>query len=100
MKKVLSMINNPFTIETNTFSNYGSTLFIPPGTLSKYKATASWNKFGRILESPSLGISDIENEDTKELRRYSIDGRAVKDSHKGINIIQKNDGTTQKVVVK
>ena len=106
---------NPFKINDNTFLNtdlwvngvdfYENTykkamLYIPPGTLSKYKATASWKKFAKIEERSSLGFSDIENDGASELRRFSLDGRVVKNSHKGINIIQMNDGSTQKVVVK
>jgi hypothetical protein len=36
----------------------------------------------------------------KELIRYTLDGKIVKNSHKGINIIQMDNGTTKKVVVK
>lgn len=118
LTKVYSKIVNPFKINANTFSenthfiNYKlninkfldiykkATLYVPPGTTSKYKATGGWNKFVNIKESSSLGISDIEIDGTSELRRYSTDGRVVKGSHKGINIIRMNNGTTQKVVVK
>ena len=42
----------------------------------------------------------VETERATEIKRYAIDGRAIKDSHKGVNIIKMNNGTIKKVVVK
>ena len=46
--EVISKIENPFTIMTNTFSEntfYNATLYVPVGTIEKYKATEGWKKF-------------------------------------------------------
>lgn len=49
--------------------------------------------------SPSI-VSNVDIEGTKEIRRYSLDGRVTNNTHKGINIIKMNNGTTKKVIVK
>jgi len=47
---VISKIENPFNIKTNVFSNYNATLYVPKGTVDKYKATEGWNNFASIEE--------------------------------------------------
>ena len=50
---VVSLIENPFTIMGNNFSqktfDYG-TLYVPKGTIEKYKATEGWKNFKNIVE--------------------------------------------------
>ena len=103
LKEVISYIDNPFNINTNTFSdntyNYG-TLYVPAGTVDKYKATESWKNFKNIEESASTSITDIGNEKLNIQKRYTLDGRLIESSHKGLNIIRMNNGKTKKVVVK
>lgn len=53
MSEVISKIENPFTINSNTFSVntfYNATLYVPVGTIDKYKATEGWKKFTYIEE--------------------------------------------------
>ena len=103
LSEVISKIENPFSIDTSTFSDntfYNATLYVPAGTIDKYKSTDGWKIFAIIKESAPSGIINIENEGVNELQRYTLDGRVAKRSHNGINIIQMNDGTTRKVVVK
>lgn len=101
--EVISRIDKPFNIETNTFSDntfYNATLYVPAGTIEKYKEKDGWRKFVYIKESASSSITHIENEEIYELKRYTLDGRVIKNPHRGINIIQMNDGTTKKIFVK
>ena len=103
LSEVISKIENPFSIDTSTFSDntfYNATLYVPAGTIDKYKSTDGWKIFAIIKESDPSGIINIENEGVNELQRYTLDGRVAKRSHNGINIIQMNDGTTKKVLVK
>ena len=105
---VISLIENPFaiygkssyyrTFSQNTFNN--ATLYVPTGTIDKYKATEGWKDFVFIEEGEPSGITNIGCEGGKELIRYTLDGKIAKSSHKGINIIQMDNGTTKKVVVK
>ena len=105
---VISLIENPFaingksgaqrTFSQNTFMN--ATLYVPKGTIDKYKATDGWKDFVYIEEGEFSGITNIGREGGKELIRYTLDGKIAKSSHKGINIIQMDNGTTKKVVVK
>ena len=101
--EVISKIENPFSINPNIFSDNtfdNATLYVPAGTIEKYKATEGWKKFVFIEEGSPSSISAVDNTGTKEYKRYSLDGKAIKNSHKGINIIQMDNGTTKKVVVK
>ena len=54
LSEVISKIEDPFNIGTNMFSDntfYNATLYIPAGTIGKYKATEGWKNFVFIEES-------------------------------------------------
>lgn len=63
LQSVISLIENPFeiTAQSNylrTFSNntyYNATLYVPKGTISKYKATEGWKDFKFIEEGDGSG---------------------------------------------
>lgn len=105
---VISMVENPFKVEgidsddrvfsKNTF--YNATLYVPKGTIGKYKTCGGWKDFLFMEEGSSASVSNIESEEIGELKRYSLDGTVIKNPNKGINIIQMNNGTTPKVLVK
>ena len=101
--KVISMNENPTNIESHAFTETAynnAILYVPIGSIDKYKSKEGWKEFVSIVEGSSSSISDIESEETNELKRYTLDGRVVNNSHKGINIIQMNNGTTKKVLVR
>lgn len=53
MHTVISLIENPFTIYDNTFSKntyFNATLYVPKGTIEKYKGTEGWKAFAYIEE--------------------------------------------------
>lgn len=56
--EVISKIENPFNVSTNTFSDntfYNATLYVPAGTIEKYKATEGWKKFVFIEDGNGSG---------------------------------------------
>lgn len=105
---IVSLVENPFgikgkssnarTFSENTYNN--AILYVPKGTKEKYESTEGWKDFLYIEEGSPSSITNIESEDTKEYKRYTLDGRVVKNSRKGINLIQMNNGSTKKVLVK
>ena len=100
---VVSLIENPFVIEgkssssrafsVNTF--YNATLYVPVGTIDKYKATNGWKDFAYIVEGTPTGIKVIENTQKKNATVYDLNGVRLSEPKKGINIIN-----GQKVVMK
>ena len=100
---VISLIENPFkitgktsdlrTFTQNTFNN--ATLYVPKGTIDKYKATDGWKEFQNIVEGTPTGIKVIENTQNKNATVYDLNGVRLPAPKKGINIIN-----GQKVVVK
>ena len=103
LSDVISLIENPFPIyntvfDSNTYLN--TTLYVPLGTIDNYKAKEPWNRFTNIKEGLPSKIEVIDSNCAIVLKRYTIDGTVIKNPNKGINIIQMNNGTTQKVLVK
>ena len=103
----VSLIEDPFDLyndavvpmfSSDTFEN--AILYVPAGTIDKYKAKNGWKSFAHIKEGSPAGIKASEIKGSNELKRYDLSGRAVKQSSRGINIIRMDDGTTKKVLVK
>ena len=107
LEYVVSLIQDPFDLSndwvvpqftSNTFEN--ATLYVPVGTINKYKTKNGWKDFVHIKEGLPTGIKAPERKGVNELKRYDLSGRTVKNSSRGVNIIRMDDGTTKKVVVK
>ena len=100
---VISLIENPFTIQgkssndkvfsLNTFDN--ATLYVPQGTIEKYKATDGWKDFAFIEEGIPAGINAVENTKSNNTTIYDLNGVRQPEPKKGINIVN-----GRKVVVK
>ena len=88
---VVSLIEEPFAIKGNwtdgTFSNYKATLYVPNGTIAKYKATIGWRDFIYILEFDPSGINNVLYNERKDAPAYNLNGRRVNQPQKGIIII-------------
>ena len=65
LTKIISEIENPFSISDNAFYCYGkdiyasATLVVPPGKKSAYQSKAGWNKFQNIEESVGVTVTAI-----------------------------------------
>ena len=100
---VVSLIENPFLIDGKSSSSrafslytfYDATLYVPVGTIDKYKATDGWKDFAYIVEGTPTGIKVIENTQNKNATVYDLNGVRLSEPKKGINIIN-----GQKVIVK
>ena len=100
---VISLREEPFSIPDDTFSQdtfMNADLFIPVGTIDKYKSKAGWEKFVWIQEGIPSYISTTINETAKMEERYTIDGKQITAPSRGLNIIRMSDGSTKKVLVK
>ena len=102
LTSLVSLIKVPFDIDYSVFSSgtyNNATLYVPDGTLDKYKATESWNKFLHIEEG-ATGINGIKEDLSKQYRYYDLNGNQSLQPRKGLNIVKSNNGNTKKVVVK
>ena len=107
---VTSLLTEPFEIEgkesdyykvfsSNTFEN--ATLYVPEGTIEKYKTTKGWKDFHHIVEGIPSGINSVSTSaKATEKERYNLNGERLSKPLRGVNIIRMSDGTTKKVVVK
>lgn len=109
LNSIISNINEPFEIEGVSsekrvfkYITYKKAILqVPVGTKNKYKNTVGWKDFDFIEESTPSTIINIDSNKEIEKKRYTIEGRAINHpQQKGIHIIQMNDGTTKKVLVK
>ena len=100
---VVSLIENPFVIEGKSSSSrafsvntlYNATLYVPVGTIDKYKATNGWKDFVYIVEGTPTGIKVIENTQKKNATIYDLNGVRQSEAKRGINILN-----GKKIVVK
>ena len=79
---VISLIENPFrifgkssisrTFSQNTFNN--ATLYVPKGTIEKYKATEGWMDFAHIEEGNPDGINVVKNTTNSNTIIYDLNG--------------------------
>ena len=64
LKKVVCYMEEPFTIDENTFSYRNeftlAALLVPEGTKEKYEATPAWNLFRSIVEVNSTNMQNIQ----------------------------------------
>ena len=101
---IISLIENPFgmvgktseyrSFSLNTFNN--ATLYVPKGTINKYKATVGWKDFVFIEEGDYIiGINSIQNTPQNNTTIYNLNGVRQSKPKKGINIIN-----GKKVVIK
>lgn len=94
-----------FTVFLDSFDKFtfdNATLYVPQGTIEKYKATDVWKNFAWIEEGVPAGIKLPKNGYVRsaEVLRYAADGRRLAEPKRGLNIMKMPDGKTKKVIIK
>ena len=99
---IVSLIEEPYNVSLLfSESNYiDAILYVPSGTLDKYKSVWIWKYFENILELDPSGISKIKADQKEDVPIYDLNGRLLSRPQKGINIIKTTDGKTKKVIIK
>lgn len=79
-------------------------LQVPLGSKEKYEKANIWKKFNIVeFDAGYSGIEELEIDSSKDTllkTYYSLDGRHLSTSQRGLNIVRMNDGTAKKVVKK
>ena len=100
----VSLIQEPFKVRSivSNFIYNNGTLYVPLGTIEKYKATDGWKKFVWMEEGNPLGIKQPNDNSSSatETQRYTIGGESINHPQRGVNVVKMNDGTAKKVLVK
>ncbi len=103
---VVSLIENPIKIEGNTYAEYrnfsqntfnNATLYVPKGTIEKYKSTEGWKDFAKIEEIDVTNISIIIPDEEHSSSMYLLNGIKANDGNLGRGIYIQNG---KKVLVK
>ena len=92
-QSVTSLIEEPFEIlgedypdRQFSYSTYqNATLYVPKGTIEKYKATNGWKDFKNIVEMDESGIDYVEAP-ISDTPYYDLNGVRLSQPRKGINI--------------
>lgn len=104
-RTIISRIEEPFDLDVNPFSDTAFTndiLYVPYGTIEKYRSREVWKNFVNIVEGEptSINTSNVDNPNATEKERYMLNGQRSAKVQPGINIIKMSNGTVKKVVVK
>lgn len=77
-----------------------ATLHVPEENIDEYKDSEPWNKFKNIEGITPTNIQKISsrNEIVQSFNHYSLDGRKMSQSEKGLNIIKMTDGAIRKIM--
>lgn len=93
--------DTPLTVDASVFTKVDTencTLYVPKGTAEEYAKADVWKSFIHVEEYDVTGISNtILPAETKELSRYSLDGRLLPAPTKGVNIVKFSDGSVKKI---
>ena len=85
--------------ENTSISN--AILLVDDNSVEAYKTSAPWSGFGTIMGfNEAAGIEGIILDNGGKAKIFSIDGKPINETKKGVNIIRMDNGKTKKVVVR
>ena len=109
-KKTAPYCVSPYSLGTYLWDdktrNYTDTritetkLYVPIGCIDEYATTYPWNRFVFIAAYDPAGIEQVRISKPQPEGVFSLDGRRLTKTQKGLNIIRYKDGTAKKIVVK
>jgi hypothetical protein len=92
---IISFIEKPFTIygktsddtifSLNVYNN--AMLYVPKGTIDKYKSTNGWMDFANIKEGNPTAINVVENTKDNKAVIYNLNGVRLSEPQKGIIVV-------------
>ena len=62
LKEIYNYSAIPQDIDSNTFSDYSATLYVPVGSVAAYKAKEPWSEFGTIVALPETPRGDVNGD--------------------------------------
>ena len=96
--KITGKSSDNRSFSENTFNN--ATLYVPKGTIDKYKATAGWKDFANIVEGNPTGIEPIKDTPKEPVSYFSLDGRQINSPKSGTVVVKKQGKRIEKVLIK
>ena len=98
LTSIVSLIESPFAItgknaDIRTFPSdvfYNATLYVPGGTIEKYKSTKGWKDFAKIEEIDVNNIGIIIPEEEHSSSMYQLNGIKVNEGNLGKGIYIQN----------
>jgi hypothetical protein len=77
------------------------TLLVDDNSAMGYKAATPWSQFGTIMGfNEAAGIKAVWANEDGNVQIFSLDGKPLNESQKGVNIVRMNNGLVRKLVVK
>lgn len=80
--------------------DYPFTVYVPRGSLSTYKRTKVWSDLPLNEWDIPTEMESIEVDHTLPTTYYHIDGTRLRAPRKGINILHRSNGETEKAIIK
>ncbi len=113
LAKVTALGTDPWDLDENAFNvatEYDdswqplepvytvTTLYVPTGCASAYRAASGWNKIANIVEFDPTAIAAPEAAAAEEAERFAASGARLSAPRKGVNLVRMSDGSVRKVL--
>ncbi|MBQ6063757.1 MAG: leucine-rich repeat domain-containing protein, partial [Prevotella sp.] len=100
LSTIVSLIEDPIpivgkgqiwsTFSDDTFTK--ATLYVPAGSVEKYKTTYGWKDFGHIVPlDEGMSVKVMESDNDSPSKYFLLNGQQVEKPQKGLNIVKIGD---------